>query len=115
MWPQIAVTAGAVATALFVLSTLPMLTKAARTKDLSSYSGGNLIIANAGNAFQVLYVLTLPPGPVWALHALTPQPAPSCSSGGCGIENGPRPRRRHSSTRHSFHFADGPRPIPAEP
>lgn len=69
MWPEIAVAAGAVATALFVLSTLPMLTKAARTKDLSSYSGGNLIIANAGNATQVLYVITLPPGPVWALHA----------------------------------------------
>ena len=37
MWAQIAVTAGVVSTALFVLSTLPMLLKAARTKDLSSY------------------------------------------------------------------------------
>ena len=69
MWPQIAVLAGMCATALFVLSTLPMLVKAARTQDLSSYSGSNLVIANAGNAVQTLYVITLPPGPVWALHA----------------------------------------------
>lgn len=68
MWAQIAVTAGVVSTALFVLSTLPMLLKAARTKDLSSYSGSNLVIANTGNAVQMLYVITLPPGPVWALH-----------------------------------------------
>ncbi len=68
MWPQITVAAGVVATALFVLSTLPMLIKAASTKDLSSYSGSNLVIANTGNAAQALYVITLPPGPVWALH-----------------------------------------------
>ncbi|HET9422530.1 MAG TPA: hypothetical protein VFO49_15425 [Nocardioides sp.] len=66
---QIALVAGLVATALFVLSTLPMLLKAARTKNLSSYSGSNLVIANTGNAAQMLYVITLPPGPVWGLHA----------------------------------------------
>lgn len=69
MRPEIALAAGVVATALFVLGTLPMLYKAARTKNLSSYSGSNLVMANTGNAAQTLYVVTLPPGPVWALHA----------------------------------------------
>ena len=69
MESQIAAVAGVVATALFVISALPMLLKAARTKDLSSYSGANLVVANVGNAAQMLYVITLPPGPVWALHA----------------------------------------------
>lgn len=45
MWITIATSAGVVATALFVTSALPMLVKAARTKNLASYSGGNLLIA----------------------------------------------------------------------
>lgn len=45
-----------------------MLIKAARTKDFSFYSGSNLIIPNSGNGVQMLYVITLPPGPVWVLH-----------------------------------------------
>ncbi|MFT3834938.1 MAG: hypothetical protein QM711_16740 [Micropruina sp.] len=60
--------AGTVATLLFVGSALPMLVRAHRTRDLSSYSPANLIIANAGNLAQTLYVVTLPPGPVWAMH-----------------------------------------------
>ena len=71
MSPQIGVVAGVLATALFVLSAMPMLIKAAHTKDLSSYSGSNLVIANIGNAAQTLYVVSLPPGPVWALHAFS--------------------------------------------
>ena len=65
---HLGVLAGVAATALFVLSALPMLTKAARTKDLASYSGTNLLIANLGNAAQTAYIATLPPGPVWVLH-----------------------------------------------
>lgn len=61
--------AGTVATLLFVGSALPMLVRAHRTRDLSSYSPANLIIANVGNLAQTLYVVTLPPGPVWAMHA----------------------------------------------
>lgn len=61
--------AGTVATLLFVGSALPMLIRAHRTRDLSSYSPANLIIANVGNLAQTLYVVTLPPGPVWAMHA----------------------------------------------
>lgn len=46
-----------------------MLGKAVRTKDLSSYSRGHLVLANVGNLFYSVYVFHLPPGPIWALHA----------------------------------------------
>lgn len=57
-----------VATFMYVAASLPMLVKASRTKDLHSYSGANLMIANTGNVTQSVYVLALPPGPVWLLH-----------------------------------------------
>ena len=60
--------AGAVSTALFVGSYLPMLAKAARTRDLSSYSLPSLLVANLGNAVQTVYVASLPLGPIWVLH-----------------------------------------------
>ena len=47
---DLALLAGTVSTALFVTSYLPMLVKAFRTRDLSSYSRGNLVLANVGNA-----------------------------------------------------------------
>jgi uncharacterized protein with PQ loop repeat len=62
------VVAGAISTTVFALSTLPMLVKAARTKDLSSYSLGNIVLANTGNAIHSIYVFHLPAGPVWVLH-----------------------------------------------
>jgi hypothetical protein len=65
---SVAVIAGSISTALFVASALPMLYKAARTKELGSYSLGNLTLANIGNGFYTVYVLSLPVGPVWALH-----------------------------------------------
>lgn len=65
---DLAVLAGAASTALFVASTLPMLAKARRTRDLASYSLGNLLLANVGNLVHSVYVLSLPPGPIWALH-----------------------------------------------
>lgn len=61
--------AGTAATLIFAASTLPMLSKARRTRDLSSYSLGNITLANVGNLVQSVYVLSLPPGPIWALHA----------------------------------------------
>lgn len=60
--------AGIVSTTLFVASYLPMLYKAVRSRDLTSYSLGNLVIANVGNGVHTIYVLSLPPGPLWALH-----------------------------------------------
>ena len=61
--------AGAVATIVFAASALPMLVKAARTKDLESYSRGNLVMSNLGNAVYSIYVFNLPPGPIWLLHS----------------------------------------------
>jgi uncharacterized protein with PQ loop repeat len=60
--------AGSVSTAIFVFSTMPMLVKAGRTKDLASYSLGNIVLANVGNLIYAVYVLSLPLGPIWALH-----------------------------------------------
>jgi len=62
------VIAGIVSTVIFAASVLPMLIKAGRTKDLASYSRGNLILANLGNAVHSVYVAQLPAGPIWALH-----------------------------------------------
>lgn len=42
--------------------------KAARTKDLSSYSLGNIVLGNLGNVIQSIYVFHLPAGPMWVLH-----------------------------------------------
>ena len=65
---DLALLAGTVSTALFVTSYLPMLVKAFRTRDLSSYSRGNLVLANVGNAVYTVYVASLPLGPIWFLH-----------------------------------------------
>ena len=65
-WP---VVAGAVSTTIFAVSMLPMLVKAGRSRDLSSYSLGNIALANVGNVVHSVYVFSLPPGPVWVLHS----------------------------------------------
>lgn len=45
-----------------------MLAKAARTRDLASYSLGNLVLSNVANAVHSVYVFHLPAGPIWVLH-----------------------------------------------
>jgi hypothetical protein len=62
------VIAGAISTIMFALSALPMLLKAVQTKDLSSYSLGNIVLSNVGNVIHSAYVFNLPPGPIWLLH-----------------------------------------------
>jgi uncharacterized protein with PQ loop repeat len=62
------VLAGTVSTIVFVASVLPMLRKAFRTRELSSYSPGNIVLANVGNTVHSVYVFALPPGPIWVLH-----------------------------------------------
>jgi uncharacterized protein with PQ loop repeat len=62
------VIAGTTSTIIFALSTLPMLVKAFQTKDLGSYSLGNILLANAGNVIHSVYVFHLPAGPIWLLH-----------------------------------------------
>ncbi len=61
--------AGFASSTIFISSNLPMLFKAFKTKDLSSYSLGHLALGNLGNAVYWLYVISLPLGPVWFLQA----------------------------------------------
>ncbi|MET4638420.1 hypothetical protein [Mycetocola sp. 2940] len=65
---DIPILAGIASTMLFALSNLPMVLKAARTKDLRSYSLGNLALINVANGVHSLYVFSLPVGPLWLLH-----------------------------------------------
>jgi hypothetical protein len=60
--------AGTISTGIFAMSTMPMVVKAARTQDLSSYSGGNLVLSNLGNVLYAIYVFSMPMGPAWALY-----------------------------------------------
>ena len=53
---------------LFAVGMLPMLVKAAHTRDLASYSLGNLVLSNVANAVHSIYVFNLPAGPIWVLH-----------------------------------------------
>jgi uncharacterized protein with PQ loop repeat len=68
MWSSVPTLAGSLATMVFAFSTLPMLGKALRSRDLTSYSTGNLVLANVGNAIYSVYVFQLPLGPIWFLH-----------------------------------------------
>jgi len=68
MSSSLPVLAGIISTIIFASSTLPMLRKAAATKDLRSYSLGNIGLANVGNLVHSVYVFSLPLGPIWALH-----------------------------------------------
>ncbi len=67
---QLPIFAGVVATTIFVGSYLPMLVRAVRTRNLSSYGRSSLVLANIGNLVQTAYVVALPVGPIWGLHAL---------------------------------------------
>ncbi len=60
--------AGFISTGLFTAGSLPMLSKAFRTRNLASYSLGNIVLGNVGNVIYSLYVFHLLPGPIWFLH-----------------------------------------------
>jgi uncharacterized protein with PQ loop repeat len=60
--------AGTVSTVVFAVSNLPMLRKALRSRDVSSYSLSSMAMINAANIVYSLYVFSLPIGPIWALH-----------------------------------------------
>ena len=59
--------AGFISTGFFACGILPMLVKAFRTRNLASYSLGNLLMSNVDNLIYAI-VLHLPPGPIWFLH-----------------------------------------------
>lgn len=60
--------AGTVSTLLFISSSVPMLLKAAKTKNLASYSLSNMALNNVGNLVYWLYISQLPFGPIWLMH-----------------------------------------------
>ena len=63
------VIAGIISSTIFTLSTLPMLWKAFRAKDLKSYSLSNILLSNLGNIIHSIYIFHLPMGPIWLLHS----------------------------------------------
>lgn len=67
---DVAVAAGVASTLIFTVSTLPMVLKACRTRDLGSYSLAALALATMGNVVHSVYVFNLPMGPLWALHGI---------------------------------------------
>ena len=66
---SLAMLAGFASSTIFISSYLPMLFKAFKTQDLSSYSLGQLTLGTLGNLIYWLYVISLPLGPVWYLQA----------------------------------------------
>lgn len=60
--------AGSISAIIFVGSNLPMLAKALTTRNLKSYSLGQIGMANLGNLIHWIYVIGLPVGPIWFLH-----------------------------------------------
>ncbi|MCB8936820.1 MAG: hypothetical protein H6655_00280 [Ardenticatenaceae bacterium] len=65
---SIEIVAGFGSSLIFIMSNLPMVAKAVRTRDLRSYSLSQILLANTGNLLYWLYVLGLPFGPIWLLH-----------------------------------------------
>jgi len=61
---------GIASTLIFAGSTLPMVVRAARTRDVSPYSRSQLFMTNTGNAVHTVYIASLSPGPVWLLHCM---------------------------------------------
>jgi uncharacterized protein with PQ loop repeat len=66
---ELPIIAGTISTIIFAFSVLPMLLKAFRTKNLSSYSLDNILLSNVGNLVHSVYIFSLPPGPIWLLHS----------------------------------------------
>lgn len=66
---EIPMVAGAISTVIFALSTFPMLYKAGKSKELGSYSLGNIPLSNLGNLVHSIYIFSMPMGPIWLLHS----------------------------------------------
>ncbi len=65
---SVQVIAGFISSTIFISGNFPMLFKALKTKDMHSYSMGQLILGNMGNTVYWLYVASLPVGPIWLLQ-----------------------------------------------
>jgi uncharacterized protein with PQ loop repeat len=60
--------AGSFSCGIFIFSNLPMLLKAFRTRDLKSYSLGQILLGNLGNCLYWIYLISLPFGPIWLIN-----------------------------------------------
>ena len=65
---QLQLLAGSLSSLIFVSSNFPMLWKVLKTRDVKSYSLGQIILRNLGNLVYWIYVASLPVGPVWYLQ-----------------------------------------------
>ena len=65
---QAQILAGSIAGFIFAAGSVDMVIKAYRTKDLRSYSLGQLLLNNVANIFYWLYVISLPFGPIYFMH-----------------------------------------------
>lgn len=101
--------AGTVSTVVFAVSNLPMLRKALRTRDVSSYSLASIAMINAANVVYSLYVFSLPVGPIWALHTFY---VVSCAIMLVLCLGRRRPRSRRAADRAAGAMdATSPRPL----
>ncbi len=62
------IAAGSIAGLIFAAGSLNMVVKAWQTRDLRSYSLGQLMLNNVGNLFYWVYVVSLPFGPIYFMH-----------------------------------------------
>ena len=66
---HIQIAAGLIASVIFSVSTLAMLLKTARTRNVDSFSLSSLALSNMGNIIYWLYIASLPCGPIHFLHS----------------------------------------------
>jgi hypothetical protein len=66
---QVQMITGSLAGLIFAAASWNMLIRAQRTKDLRSYSLGQIGLNNIGNLLYWFYVISLPFGPIWFMHA----------------------------------------------
>ncbi len=60
--------AGSISCGIFISSNLPMLRKAFQTRDLKSYSLGQILLGTLGNCLYWIYLIRLPFGPAWFIQ-----------------------------------------------
>ncbi len=70
IFSQLQLLAGSLSSLIFVTSNFPMLWKVVKTRNVKSYSLGQIILRNLGNLVYWIYVASLPVGPAWYLQAL---------------------------------------------
>jgi hypothetical protein len=67
---QVQLLSGSLSSLIFISSNFPMLWKVMKTRNVRSYSLGQIILRNLGNLVYWIYVASLPVGPIWYLQVL---------------------------------------------